>query len=261
MRSIHSYLTSEYGKESVEIYWRWEKYEYKMVDFQNHICFSLRCLSKDVIPTSVRLKSNIKTPKGKYNIRKVERALLNERIRSINNSIAMFKLLRDTCKDQLESILDKGTMEKCSNFVETRRERRHLSTLDWHLSKFKRLCHNYTGGHSSPLHGVHGENGCTKDTCTVIKSTTTTVDQKSFGYDSENNSNNTSTSTYTIGDDWVRNPSKTPMTEAQECLLAHGSNFVLVPKDQPTCEYIAAKEKACQHLMQSKVEELRGEKL
>ena len=110
MRNIHLYLTSEYGKESVEIYWRWEKYEYKMADFQDHRCFSLRCLSKDVIPTSVSLKSSIRTPKAKYIIRKAERALLNERIRSINNSITMFKSLRDTCINQLESILDKETM-------------------------------------------------------------------------------------------------------------------------------------------------------
>ena len=65
-------------------------------------------------------------------------------------------------------------MEKCSDFIEIKRERRHLSTLDSHLSKFKKLCHDYTGGHSSPLHGIHGENGCTTDTCTA---TTTTVDQ------------------------------------------------------------------------------------
>ena len=161
MRNIHSYSVSEYGKESVEIYWRWEKYEYKMAHFQNHRCFSLRCLSKDVIPTSVRLKSNIRTPKPKYIIRKAERALLNERIRSINNSITMFKSLRVTCIDQLESILDKETMEECRDFIEIRRERKHLSTLDWHLSKFRRLCHNYTGGRSSPLHGICGENGCT----------------------------------------------------------------------------------------------------
>ena len=95
-----------------------------MADFQNHRCFSVRCLSKDIIPTSVRLKSNIKTPKGKYIIRKAERGLLNERIRSINNSITIFKSLRDTCKNQLESILDKKTMEECTDFIKTRRELR-----------------------------------------------------------------------------------------------------------------------------------------
>ena len=41
-------------------------------------------------------------------------------------------------------------------------------------------------------------------------------------------------------------------------MLCH-YNFVIVPKEPPTCEYIAAMEKACQHLMQGKAEELRGE--
>ena len=66
-------------------------WEYKIADFENHCRFTLRCLSKDVIPVSVRLKSTIKTPKGRHIIRKVERALLNERVRLINNSLTMFK--------------------------------------------------------------------------------------------------------------------------------------------------------------------------
>ena len=51
------------------------KIEMKMADFQNHRRFTLRCLSKDVIPVSVKLRSNIKTPKGNYIVRKVKRAL------------------------------------------------------------------------------------------------------------------------------------------------------------------------------------------
>ena len=58
---------------------------------------------------------------------------------------------------------------------------------------------------------------------------------------------------------WVRNISKTPLTQAQEKLLAHGPNFVNVPKEPPTTEYIAAIEKACLRLPSRKAEELRGE--
>ena len=140
MRSIHSHLIKEYGRESVGIYRQWEKFEYKMADFQNHRRFSLRCLSKGLIPTSVRLKTNIKTMKGKYIIRKAELLLLNERIRTINNSIAMFRTTIDTCIFQLESMVDQKTMEECYSYIEQRRERRHLSTLDRHISKFNRLC-------------------------------------------------------------------------------------------------------------------------
>ena len=39
----------------------------------------------------------------------------------------------------------------------------------------------------------------------------------------------------------------------------HGPYYVIVPKEPPTCEYIAAIEKACLKLTTGKVEELRGE--
>ena len=58
---------------------------------------------------------------------------------------------------------------------------------------------------------------------------------------------------------WVRNFSKNPLTEAENSLLSHGPLFVIVPREPPTCEYIAAMEKACLQLTQGKAEELRGE--
>ena len=61
-----------------------------MADFCNHRRFSLRCLKYDVIPVSVRLKTNIRTSRGLEIIRKAERQLLNECIRSINNSLELY---------------------------------------------------------------------------------------------------------------------------------------------------------------------------
>ena len=124
MRNIHAQITSEYGQENVKTFRCWEKLEYKMADFSNHRRFSLRCLSKGLIPVGVRLKSNIKTPKGRQIIKKAEIALLNERgVRSINNSLAMFTIHRDTCKNQLKDNLDKETMEKCERFIQGEKEK------------------------------------------------------------------------------------------------------------------------------------------
>ena len=92
MRSLHSHIRSEYGIKNVRLFQQWEKLECKMADFHNHKRFLLRCLSADLIPVSIRLKSNIRTPKGCSIIRRVERALLNEGIRSINNTITMLEL-------------------------------------------------------------------------------------------------------------------------------------------------------------------------
>ena len=262
MRNIHSYLITKYGKESVGIYQRWEKFEYKMADFQNHRCFSLRCLSKSIIPTNVRLKTNIKMPKGKYIIKKAELALLNERIRSINNSIAMFKTIIDTCINQLESMVDKETMEECYMYMGSRREQRHLKTLERHLSKFSRLCHGITGGRSNSQCGKHDRNGHINTHTCMNTATTSESEQGQLRGINTNTSSNTSTSstrTSNNNNNWVRNFSKTPLTDAQQCLLSHGPNFVIVPREPPTCKYIVATEKVYQQLTQGKAEELRGE--
>ena len=72
MRNLHLHLR-ECGIENVKIFWQWEKLEYKMATFQNHRIFLLRCLKEDLIPVSIRLKSNITTPKAKQITRKLKR--------------------------------------------------------------------------------------------------------------------------------------------------------------------------------------------
>ena len=47
---------------------------------------------------------------------------------------------------------------------------------------------------------------------------------------------------------WVNNLSDKPFTEAQEHLLAHGSNFMIIPRCPPKGEYIAAIEHASSKL-------------
>ena len=145
------HIRSEYGIENVKLFWQWEKLECKMADFQNHRRFLLRCLNQDVIPVSIRLKSNVKTPRGLYIVKRVERSLLNERIRSVNNTINMLKIQRDTCIDQLKTCLDGRTMEECELFIDKKRESSQNSTLVRQLQKFEQLCHKnkIQGSHSS----------------------------------------------------------------------------------------------------------------
>ena len=227
-----------------------------MADFSNHRRFSLRCLSKDLIPVSVRLKSNVKTPKGRQIIKKSERALLNERIKSINNSIAMFTIQRDTCMNQLKDNLDKETMEKCERFIKEKREIRHLRTFDWQVSKFERLCHKKTGGCISNQHGVRSVRTIHVQDRSKINQTTndnnieTLVEEENDERTKQGNINRNI---------WVKNLSKTPLTEAEERLLSQGPTFAVVPRELPVLEYITAIERTCAQLQQGKAEELRGE--
>ena len=105
MRSLHSFMKQEYGQESLFLLRQWEKLEKKMANYKNHLRFTIKCLKNEVVPVSVRLKTNIKTQKGIQIIRRAEKQLLNECIRLINNTIELLMLKRDTCSNKVKEII------------------------------------------------------------------------------------------------------------------------------------------------------------
>ena len=162
--------------------------------------------------------------------------MLNERIRSINNSIYTFNLQLDTFKNDLAKKIKEEDLKNCEDFIEARREVRHYKTMDRQKQKLEQLCQKNSSerGGCSNQHGDH--------TCTNTENS---------GISPANNISNTNK--------WVINISSKPLTEAQEKLLAHGPNYAMVPRSPPITEYIAAIEQACSKLQQGEAEELRGE--
>ena len=124
MRSIHAQIIQEYGKYTVKTFRQWEKLEIKMAEFKSHRRVTLRCLSKGLIPVSIKLKTKVQTPKGNQILGKAERMLMNERVRNINNTITMLNQQADTCINKLESILNQDVMEKCHEFINNTREKK-----------------------------------------------------------------------------------------------------------------------------------------
>ena len=103
-RTIPLYILEEYSQECVKLWQKWERSKKKMADFKNHRRFTLRCLDSNIIPVSLRLKSNIGTPRVMNIIKKTERLLLNERIRTINSTIEMLECQCHTCGSDLDKV-------------------------------------------------------------------------------------------------------------------------------------------------------------
>ena len=136
MRNLHNVIGTEFGMENVTILRKWEQLEKKIADFKNHRRFTRRCLSQKITPNSLKLKSNIKTSRGKRILEKVERQLVNERMRNINNTIATCTCLRDTCMEDLKEQINNFYHQECVKFIERVRETRHQTVLKRPLSKF-----------------------------------------------------------------------------------------------------------------------------
>ena len=237
----------------------------KMVDFSNHRRFSLRCLSKGLIPTSIKLKSNIRTPKGQHIIYKAEKSLLNERIRNINNTIAMLKLQVDTCINLLETNLDRKSMDEYCRFIDSKREKRHHQTMKCQLGKLDRIqkqkLYQNKGGWSKQ-HLYH-------DQTTVQANVTAKENNLDLNSNNSNQSNNERNHKSNQKSDqkmkrdherkWVHNLSSTPLTDTQMKVLSTGPNFAILLRNPPVGKYIASIENACTKLKSGKVDELRGE--
>ena len=150
---------------------------------------------------SVRLKTNIKTLKSIQIIRNAEKQLLNEHIRSINNTIELLMLKRDTCSNKVKEIIlkkdDHNILEECNNLIERVKEYRHNSIMRRQKAKFEALIQQKQGGCSN-----QGEVGIP------------------LNRDMLNNSMKDTKK-------WVRNLSSTPLSEDQERLLAQGQSFPL----------------------------------
>ena len=117
MRNLHAFIKQEFGEENVLKLQLWEKVEKKMADYQNHRRFTIKCLKRDIIPVSIKLRTSLHTRKAIQIVRKAEKQLLNECIRTINNIIEINMFRRDAYFQQLERTLDQGTLQECTRFI------------------------------------------------------------------------------------------------------------------------------------------------
>ena len=83
MRNLHKFIEEKHGKDSLHLLWEWESLEIKDSDYRNHWRFTSRCISKDLIPVSVKLRSTINIRTAKEIIQWAERQLLQDRAMGI----------------------------------------------------------------------------------------------------------------------------------------------------------------------------------
>ena len=168
MRNLHAFIKQEFGEESVLKLQLWEKAEKKMANYQNHRRFSIKCLKRDIIPVSIRLGTSLHTRKASQIVRKLEKHLLNEHIRSINNTIEIIMFRRDSYFHQLERELDQETLQECISFISKVRECRHKKVQDRQIKKFHVL-EQKTSGRSKQDVQKAGKKMAQQRTKSVIK--------------------------------------------------------------------------------------------
>ena len=248
MRNLHATIKQEYGQGGIFLLRQWEKLEKKMANFKNHWRFTMKCLKNNIVPVSVRLKTNINTTKGLETIRRAEKQLLNEHVRIINNQPEIFMLKKDTCIDKLKNIIkDQTILLQCEVLMNNVVESRHTRVLERQRAKYEALHQQKLGGRS--YQGLHYKQDTQLQTGQKQPTTHDTIPKAGLPIPGTTEETKK----------WVINLSDQPLTEEQEKILAYRPKFVIKPKRPPVEDYITAIEKACPKLEQGPAEELRVE--
>ena len=139
MRNLHQIILEQHGREALLLFKEWEQFKLRDCNYRNHRIFTLKCISNELVPVSFRLKTTLKTEKGRKIIRKAERDLLQARVKSINSILGDNAKQIELSRPKLTSIVSATSRDKCQQFIDKECELRFLKIKERQVNKFNRL--------------------------------------------------------------------------------------------------------------------------
>ena len=123
----------------------WERLRLRASDYKYHRIFTLRCLHKELIPVSIKLKSTLKTEKARKIIRKAEKDLLQARIKAVNSILDNVAKQTVECRSQLAFIISAQRLRECQRFIDKVGEIRFTKVKQRQLNKYNILLNKKEG--------------------------------------------------------------------------------------------------------------------
>ena len=70
MRNLHQIILEEHGREVLQLFKDWEKFKLRDCNYRNHRIFTLKCISNELVPVCLRLKTALRAEKARKIIKK-----------------------------------------------------------------------------------------------------------------------------------------------------------------------------------------------
>ena len=258
MRNLHKFIKENHGWEALGELWQWERREIKQCNYKNHRIFTLRFISKGLVPVHVKLNSNREDISiGARNIiRRAEMQLLQERVKCINNLLQNNREGIASSKSGLFSIVtNQEIQQQCTEFIDKVREVRFNKVRDRQVGTFTRLLNK------NSFNGNSENNNSNSRVRSNNKQVQSNSDSNLDNSSNNNNNNNLvqGSNISNVRSKWVVNLSSSSLTPDQVSLLSKEPNFALAPTNPPNLEFIWAVEAACQRLTYQDAQELKAE--
>ena len=246
----------KYGQEALNQLQLWEKDTIRLSDYKNPKIFTLRCISKNLVPVSIKLKPDkSKLSQGARKvIEKAEKQLLQDRVRCINKAIEDKDNINNNKTRLASMVTNAEDLEKCSKLIEEVNVVRFNKVKDRQVRKFTNLlARNRALDNNRHVNLARQDNNASRGN---RQANNTGKNNTNNNNTSNNNgsSNNRDNQAY---DKWVINLSKQKLTQAQISVLAKGPNFSIASNNIPNLDYITAVETMCGKLKEEDAMALR----
>ena len=211
MINLHKDLKEKYGIEALQQLQLWEKNVLRASDYRNHRIFTLKCISHNLVPVSVKLKSSCSkiSSSARKIIEKAERQLMQDRVRSINRTIEEIDNNISNNKTRLASLVTRADLNRCGKFINKAREDRYVRVKAGQVRKFHILC---SKSKQYKANNNNSQNGLSQG---VNANRQGGSNNNRLDNNNSSNNNNNSQLQDKNNNKWVINLSSISLTEAQ----------------------------------------------
>ena len=137
--NLHQLLLQEDGIEARHLFRLWEKLQLRASEYKIHRIFTLRCIHNDLVPSSIKLKSTLKSTRANQILRKAEKDLLQARVKSINFILDQTSKQLEECRSKLATIVSTQKLRECQDFIDKVSETRFNKVKLRQLNKLNLL--------------------------------------------------------------------------------------------------------------------------
>ena len=110
--------TRRWNRSARRLFRLWGKLQLRASEYKNHRIFTLRCIHNDLVPSSIKLKSTLKSTRANKILRKAEKDLLQARVKSINYILDQTSKQLEECRSKLATIVSTQKLKECQDFID-----------------------------------------------------------------------------------------------------------------------------------------------
>ena len=140
--NLHSHIFRQHGRDVLKSFRTAEKVNLKFARWINHRIFNIRCARANIIPRSLKLKSNITGNKANKILNKAEKKLLNIRISKCSFTIEKLRNELSETEAILFSSVSKETGQRLRTHLDDMRKRCFEEMKCKQREKFRKLVEN-----------------------------------------------------------------------------------------------------------------------